>query len=402
MDSPAIESFLTENSFLARAPYLAAVEVDPRRVIVQLTSNKAQITVDLASRSSCVRILKRPEDYQFRHYPEGDILDRVRANQPLYLGAIFAVVRAWYEMGQALSDETRHDFRPWARTLDWIVKNILGTGPLVDGHRQTQIRMSTPALNFLRDAALAVRNSGHTDQWLRASSLIDILSESPGVELPGLTEGGDLADEEVRKKVLQGFGRRTAQCFGTDNVRVVDGFEIQRRELDDPVNRRTIREYCFRAVPDAVDPCAYAPTDRRTIGAEAAERAPGAAHGAEPASSQPAEPSQCACAAPMDVPMKTPCAPNAPIGSIIARREPKKTHEFQNSDVTSAVNSDYSRNVQLIRICPGRCVKHERDSSGGVSPHSVHTTPLPPLAFLAGGRWFSRRVVAGSLAEHQV
>ena len=90
IDSPAIESFLTEDSFLARAPHQAAVDIDPRRVILHLTSNRADITIDLANRSSCVRILKQPDGFRFRKYPEGDLLDHVRANQPRYLGAVFS------------------------------------------------------------------------------------------------------------------------------------------------------------------------------------------------------------------------------------------------------------------------------------------------------------------------
>jgi hypothetical protein len=54
--------------------------IDPRRVIVMLTSNKADLTIDLAKRSSCVRILKQPERYQFQTYEEGELLDHVRAN----------------------------------------------------------------------------------------------------------------------------------------------------------------------------------------------------------------------------------------------------------------------------------------------------------------------------------
>ena len=114
INSPALESFLTEDSYLARVPHMAAVEVDPRRVVVQFTSNKADITIDLANRSSCVRILKQPDGYRFREYPEGGILDHVRANQPLYLGAVFAVVKAWHVAGKPHTDTTGHDFRAWA------------------------------------------------------------------------------------------------------------------------------------------------------------------------------------------------------------------------------------------------------------------------------------------------
>jgi hypothetical protein len=50
--SPAIESFLTEDRYSARIPYMPPVEIDPRRTIVMMTSNKAELTPDLANRST--------------------------------------------------------------------------------------------------------------------------------------------------------------------------------------------------------------------------------------------------------------------------------------------------------------------------------------------------------------
>jgi hypothetical protein len=271
IDSPAIESFLTEDSFEARAPHQAAVEIDPRRVILQLTSNRAEITIDLANRSCCVRILRQPEGYRFREYPEGDVLDHIRANQTRYLGAIFAVIRAWHRAGKPKTSETRHDFRPWAQTLDWIVQNIIGAGPLLDGHRETQVRMATPALNWLRDVALAVRGANRLEEWLRASQLAEIIAESHAAELPGLPDGGDIDDEENRKKVLQAIGRRLGQCFRSESTRSIDGFQIERRELEDE-HRRQIREYCFRTNENEPITCPYAPESHRgRIGADQAQ-----------------------------------------------------------------------------------------------------------------------------------
>jgi hypothetical protein len=42
-----------------------------------------------------------------------------------------------------------------------------------------------------------------------------------------------------------------AQCFGVEGARTIDGFQIERKETDDPLYRRTTREYCFRAVPES-------------------------------------------------------------------------------------------------------------------------------------------------------
>ncbi len=247
IDSPAIESFLTEDTYFARIPYLGSVEIDPRRVIVQMTSNKADITRDFANRASCVRILKQPEGYQFRSYPEGGILEHVRANQPLYLGAVFAVEKAWHDAGKPRTDERRHDFCVWAQTLDWIVQNIFHAAPLLDGHRDAQTRMATPALNWLRDVALAVAKDGKAERWLRTNVLVDVMAYA-GVEVPGLGEGGELGDDDTRKMVLQSVGRKLARCFDGDDVRAVDGIRVRRRATLDDAARPT-KEYLFDNIP---------------------------------------------------------------------------------------------------------------------------------------------------------
>jgi hypothetical protein len=247
IDLPSLESFMTEDVYQARVPYLAGVDIDPKRIVVMMTSNKAEVTTDLANRSSCVRILKQEPGYKFRKYPEGDLLDHVRAHQASYLGAVFAVIRAWHVAGKPRLTECDHDFRPWGQTLGWIVENILHAAPLLAGHRETQVRIANPNLNWLRDVALAVRRAGCLDQPLRASYLIDILADAPGVETPGLPEGGDVSDEAVRKAVLQALGRKLALCFGGEgdaNVRI-DDMVVTRRESIDSY-QRCVKEYVFK------------------------------------------------------------------------------------------------------------------------------------------------------------
>lgn len=261
IDSPAIESFLTEDNYTARAPYREPVEIDPRRVVVMFTSNKADVTTDLANRSSCVRILKQPEGYTFKLYPEGDILDHVRARQTQYLGAIFAIVRAWYEAGRPRTTETRHDFRPWAQSLDWITRNLLDAGPLLDGHRETQERMTNPVLNWLRDVALQVVHAKRDREWLRTGDMVDLLDEA-GHLPPGVPEGADLTDHEVRKTAQQATGRKLGVCFRSGDTVSMDGIRIERREEYDPVRRITFRLYCFSVAANA-EPQSAAPLAAR-------------------------------------------------------------------------------------------------------------------------------------------
>jgi len=228
VDSQKIESFLTEDTYFARAAYHSNTEIDPRRVYVMFTSNKADMTTDLANRSSCVRILKQPDGFHYPSFPEGDILQRIRARQPLYLGAVFAVVKAWHAAGRPRTTETRHDFRAWAQSLDWIVQNLLSCDPLLDGHRETQRRMTNPAMNWLRDVALAAIAQNREGEWLIAADLIDIIDADGGIDLPGLRDGCDLEDERARKSALQHTGRRLKQCFGQQDRIELDQLVIDR------------------------------------------------------------------------------------------------------------------------------------------------------------------------------
>lgn len=246
IDSQAIESFLTEDTYSARIPYSSNMEIDPRRVIVMMTSNRAEITRDLANRSSCVRILKQPPGHMFREYPEGDILDHIRANSGRYLGAMFAVVRTWHAQGKPRTKETQHDFRSWARTLDWIVQNLLGAAPLMEGHHEAQRRMANTALTWLRDVALAVRRAGRLDQALRAWQILEIIQDSPEIETSGIRDDANLDEKDTRSQALRTLGRLIAKCFGTDDAVQIDHITVERHEIPDD-DWRTVKEYTFRA-----------------------------------------------------------------------------------------------------------------------------------------------------------
>jgi hypothetical protein len=223
-NSPHMEALLTaERSFPVRVPYSRGVVIDPSRFFVMLTSNGVETTRDFANRASIVRVRKR-DGHAFREYSEGDLLDHVRACQPFYLGAIFAIVREWIERDRPRSRETRHDFREWAQTLDWIVQNILREAPLMDGHQAAQERVSNPDLTFLRNLALALADQDRLGESLIASELYEV-SHSAGVDVPGLRE----LDEGKGKRMI---GAIMARLFKTTMVVTVDGYTVTRREAE--------------------------------------------------------------------------------------------------------------------------------------------------------------------------
>jgi hypothetical protein len=223
-ESAHTEAFLTaEIYFPCRVPHRGEVGVPPENYFVFLTSNGVDTTRDFANRSSIIRIRKKPPGFFFRSFPEGDLLDRVRARQPYYLGCVFAVIRAWHEGGKLRTNETRHDFREWAQVMDWICQNLFQTVPLMDGHQQAQERVSNPALVWLRSVVLAINETGELNRGLTATELFG-LCESADIAIPGLRPG---SDDAKGKKVI---GTIMAKLFRDQNTLEVDGFMVTREE----------------------------------------------------------------------------------------------------------------------------------------------------------------------------
>lgn len=256
INSPMIESFLTEDVFQARRPYMPAVEIDARRIIVSMTSNSAELTPDLTNRSICTRIKKRPEDYAYRRFPKednADMLAHVRLHQPRYLGAVFAVWRAWFNAGKPMASSGGHDFRRWAGIMGWISENIFQAGDLLAGHREVQRRMATPALSWLRDVAIAIHGAGRFGTWLTTDDIVDIIAESP-VQVPGLADGQNAFEHLARQGVYSAMGKRLAACFRDQNSRVciVDLFRVERREQRDHGRGRdwSVKSYRFSNITD--------------------------------------------------------------------------------------------------------------------------------------------------------
>lgn len=220
-NSTFLEAFFTADSIGARVPHRGEVPIDPRRFFIFASSNGIEATRDLANRSSFVRIRKR-EQHQFRTYPEGDLLEHVRAQQPYYLGCVFSVIAAWLAAGKQRTAETRHDFRDWAQTLDWIVQHLFKAAPLLDGHLAAQERVSNPALVLLRALCLAAERDNRLHEAFTASGLVE-LAEIHAVMIPGIQPDNE---ERAAKQVGIHLGR----LFKEADTLEVDGFQVRRTE----------------------------------------------------------------------------------------------------------------------------------------------------------------------------
>ncbi len=238
LDSPFLEALLTAPDKIgARVPHRGEVLVDPRGFVFFLTSNGVETTKDLANRASIVRIRKRPEDYGFRAYPEGDVFDHVVANQPLYLGAVFSVLADWVQRGRPQTTETRHSFREWARTLDWIVQNTFGAAPLLDGLAEARERVSDPRRIWIRALCIRLREARQTGELI-ASQLAEFCVEN---ELLPPSVGADADQGAVSRQI----GKVMAALFVSDSEFEIDGYRIRREGRYSSTAQKEIPHYSF-------------------------------------------------------------------------------------------------------------------------------------------------------------
>jgi hypothetical protein len=253
LDSQYLEAFLTaDGSFGARIPFQPTVTIDPSKFIVFISSNGFEATKDLTNRASIIRIRKR-ENHQFRTSNGRSILQLMYEPewQSLLRGCLFAVVEEWHRQGKPKSKETRHDFREWCQSLDWIVQNLFHQAPLMDGHQQAKDRASSPQLSFLRAVAIKLNEKQRLGQKISASDLADLCIEGD-ILMPGLSEENQTV-EEGRKQI----GKIMGKLFGDKSELIMDEFKVARLEergKSEAGNDQTLYRYTFSLVSVANPP----------------------------------------------------------------------------------------------------------------------------------------------------
>ena len=213
LNSPQMEAFMTADIYSARIPYSEPAVIDPRRYFIMATSNNFDLTPDMANRSCFIRIRKQKRTYSYQTFPEGNILRHIKANQPKYLGAVFAVVKEWVRLGCQTMPFSDHDFRDWCSALDWIVRNILHEVPLMDGHREAQLYTQCPDIEWLQNAWKCVSDLGSAKEALTAYQVAECC-DCGDMELPG-AQGIPLhkLDDNGTRQVCSQIGRRFNKLF---------------------------------------------------------------------------------------------------------------------------------------------------------------------------------------------
>jgi hypothetical protein len=219
MDSQIMETAIRGLGKVAARALRAEADIDVTPFLWQLSTNGAELTRDLANRAVITRIRKRADTHSFQTYPEGDIVSHIKAHQPRYLGAVHAVIRDWAAKGRPLTTERRHDFRRWCQSMDWIVQNIFGLPPLLDGHREEQMRTANPRLQWLRDIARAIINAGYTGEALTAADFGEA-AEDHDLPLPGSKSVSESIDMRVGRLLGRLFKDQEGDTISVDGMRI--------------------------------------------------------------------------------------------------------------------------------------------------------------------------------------
>ena len=225
LDSQYLEAYMTASgrTFGVRIPYHGEADIDPSGSCVFLSSNGVETTPDLANRSVIVRIRKQPEGFVYPTFDGLDLLEYVRENQGFVLGCVHSILKEWMSRGCPRTNESRHDFREWCQSMDWIIRNLFKEAPLMDGHQEAKERVSDPNKTFVRNICVLIEKLGRCGQEMKAGEIY-IIAEDNDVKIPGLRT---LTEDAGRKRIgtiMKSVGLKDSPVIN------IDGYSIGRTE----------------------------------------------------------------------------------------------------------------------------------------------------------------------------
>jgi hypothetical protein len=213
--SEMLESALTEDTASCRALHADAI-VSTKGAFFMLTSNGAELTPDLADRCSFIRITKQPDGYRWHRYGGEELSEHVKNQRVHYLGCVYSVLSEWIRRGNPQTEGVHHRFWQWAGSMDWIVQNLFGLPPLLDGHRQVQKEVASAILVFLRQIAIKVQKEDRLGEEFTAFTLVE-LAQRHDLSVPGVKDNSD-------GTAHKSLGRQLGPCFGEQDTLTLDGF----------------------------------------------------------------------------------------------------------------------------------------------------------------------------------
>jgi len=219
VESQVFESAIRGHGKVSVRSLRTRAQVETHTFNWYLSTNGADLTRDLANRSIITRIQKRARGRKFRAYPEGEVIHHVRANQPFYLGCVFTILKEWARLRRPRTDDSRHDFRGWCQSLDFILQEIVGLPPLLDGHEAEQRRIGNPDLQWLR--AVCLEATAQKLEGRLCASQLGELAVDAGIDWPRFTR-------EPNPSIIVGRILKNVFADAEEDTVCVDRFSVTR------------------------------------------------------------------------------------------------------------------------------------------------------------------------------
>jgi hypothetical protein len=191
-----------------------------------LTSNGVTLTDDLKNRTLPIQLRKQPREYEYHLYGRIPLLEHIRQTHDNLLSCIYAIAREWIDQGRRSTDVKEHDFREWTQSFDWIIQEIFGLPPLLEGVEAQLDRMVSAPKFKARIICQAIDRDGGLGKDLSLTQITAVIKRT-GLNVPNRWAKSDAME-------LQGL--LSTEVFGPllpdADVKIqIDDYAILKRDV---------------------------------------------------------------------------------------------------------------------------------------------------------------------------
>jgi hypothetical protein len=181
LDSPLLESAVTQGEAQVRATYAAETVVKTNGTIFLITANNAEMTPDLVERCVVVNLRGKPAKWSME---KEEWKELVREYQPVLLASIYAIIREWHRQGCPSGDSTPHRFRDWSAPLCGMLEKTCELPALFDDGHLDKDEITNPQIVWLKKVAIEVKRRRQTGVAIRSAQIADVC-KTTAVQIPG-------------------------------------------------------------------------------------------------------------------------------------------------------------------------------------------------------------------------
>ncbi|HEY0076512.1 MAG TPA: DUF3854 domain-containing protein, partial [Abditibacteriaceae bacterium] len=222
LDSAALDAMLTASAVSERVLGLQKSATVPVRCVWVATSNNAQLTADITTRTVVIRLdpdTENPDLKQFKNNPEKFIWD----NRPAVCGAIITLIRAWIEAGRpAYKGTNKIRFHEWRRVIGGIL-DVAGVPGFLDNAEKQRELLSNESSGEWGEFAGAW-HAAHGEKFVSGADLVPIAEKFPSIEAVFIKAE---KESEKSRKLLNALQHRRDKVFAS--FKIIAGPRVNRK-----------------------------------------------------------------------------------------------------------------------------------------------------------------------------